>query len=199
MREAQEFYSENVEKMAESYNDDKLPEEFLQMRKRFSEMVEDGKILDAGCGTGRDTEFFNEEGLKAVGIDIAEGMIEFAKENKKGEFKIMNLKNTEFADDYFNGVWCSASIFFMNEEQMKRSLDELSRVLKGQGILYISFKTGDGKYVKKRWGEKVEEYHISVEEAKKMLENAGFDIVDFIESKSNTDNEFVNFFCKLTN
>ena len=39
MREAQEFYSENAEKMAEKYDDDKLPEESLQMRKRFSKMV----------------------------------------------------------------------------------------------------------------------------------------------------------------
>lgn len=58
-------------------------------REKFIERIfPKGKILDAGCGPGRDSAFFEERGLQVVGIDLSEKLLEIAKQKapKTGEF-----------------------------------------------------------------------------------------------------------------
>ena len=80
----EEVYSDSAQQFAEKWSIDNITDELARMLEEFVDLVEDGRVLDAGCGHGRDVEYFVENGLEAVGIDKAEGMIEHAKQNKKG-------------------------------------------------------------------------------------------------------------------
>ncbi len=179
VKSAGEFYSLIPEKMEEKYSEENLPEPFVEFRRKFVELVGSGRILDAGCGPGRDCEFFMENGFEAVGIDVAEGMIEYARGNRKGEFHVMDMRSLDFEDSSFNGLWCSASIFFIPKEEIKGVLAEFSRVMKENGVIYLNFKVGKGELVKEKWGEKVKEYHLGREEVEKMLQESGFEILEY--------------------
>lgn len=177
VKAVKDFYSENAEKQARQYQTDKLAEEFIEIRWNFSERIDNGSVLDAGCGTGRDTEFFQSEGFVSFGIDIASGMIEYAGKNSEGTFQQMDFRDLKFEEDKFDGIWCSASIFFVPKDEMKKVLKEFKRVLKDGGILFVDFKSGDGEYVKKKWNSSVKEWHLNEKEAKEIVRSSGFNIV----------------------
>jgi SAM-dependent methyltransferase len=53
----------------------------------ISQHVSGRKALDFGCGTGRSTRFLKQHGLDAVGVDIADEMIQLAREfDREGEY-----------------------------------------------------------------------------------------------------------------
>lgn len=189
---AKEFYSNNAEKQAKNYSEQDLADEFLNMRREFAEKSE-GKLLDAGCGHGRDSKFFNQIGLSVVGVDISEGLIDIARERSEAKFKVMGLRDLNFPDESFDSVWASASVFFMSPEDMQTAIDEFSRVLRPGGRLFITFKLGDGRFLKEKWGSEVEEWHISREKGRKMLEDSGFKILEQDPNRSENGNDFINF------
>jgi len=195
VEDPEKFYSRHPEKMDESYSDENLPQEFLELREDFLKTVGDGEILDCGCGTGRDTDYFVRNGMEAVGIDIAEGMIEHAQENREGEFMEKDIRELDFDEDRFEGIWCSASIFFMPKKEMKEALKNLRKVLKPNGIIYISFKIGDGKVEREKWGDSVIQYHLPEDEAVEVLNDSGFEI-ERSEIQNPEHATFANFFCR---
>ena len=174
----EQFYSKGAEQFAEKYSIEEMPEDYIQLLDKFADKVGKGKVLDAGCGPGRDTEYLTEKGLDVTGIDLAEGMIEHAKDNKKGLFKKMDIRDLEFEDNNFEGIWCNTVMHFFPPEQMPEILDELKRVLKDEGVFYISFKIGEGTFMRQRYGSEVKQYLIPEKKARKMLEEKGLQIKD---------------------
>lgn len=185
MNEVEEFYSKDLEEMDEKFGDlEKMPEQFLEFLDSFVSRVGSGRVLDAGCWTGRDTEFFSEHGLEAVGIDLATDAIEHANDNRRGDYREMDMRDLEFENSSFNGVWCTAAIFFMPKVEMKKALEEFHRVLKPDGILYVSIKLGEGENLKTRKELEITEHLLSQEEAEELVEQTGFKI----ESRHHTQN-----------
>lgn len=174
----EEFYSKGAEQFAEKYSIEEMPEDYIQLLDKFAEKVESGKVLDAGCGPGRDTEYLTEKGLEATGVDLAEGMIKHAEKNKKGDFHIMDIKNLEFPRNEFEGLWCNTVMHFFPPEEMPEVLDELKRVTKEKGVFYVSFKIGEGTFMRERYGSEVKQYLIPEEKARKMLNERGLKIKD---------------------
>ncbi|MFB6115643.1 MAG: class I SAM-dependent methyltransferase [Candidatus Nanohalobium sp.] len=172
----EEFYSKGAEQFAEKYSIENMPQAYIDLLDKFAEKVGGGKVLDAGCGAGRDTEYLTEKGLKATGIDLAEGMIEHARENKKGEYRLMDVRNLDFEENKFEGVWCNTLIHFFPPEEMPEIIDELKRVLKPEGVPYISFKIGEGTFIRERYGSEVKQYLIPEEKARNMLKERGLEI-----------------------
>ena len=197
MLDPEDFYTRGAEEFAENHRLDDRPgvKEKLQ---NFCEDVEGERILDAGCGPVEEPTVFVERGFDYTGIDIAPGMIEYARENRKGDFHVMDMKDTDFQDEEFDGIWCNASIFFVPPDEMRETLQELARVLKTGGNLYINFKLGDGSFLKQKYGDEIRQYLVSEKEAREMLESAGFRIESFsqIDLSSCTLGEF---FCTLEN
>lgn len=193
-----EFYSRNAARQDREYPREEMPETFVRHREKFVELVGRGRVLDAGCGPGMDTDYFIEEGLDAVGVDIGEGCIDYARENKKGEFQVQDLRDLKFEGNSFDGVWCSAAVFFFTgKDGIKESIDEFNRVLKAGGVLYIDFKVGDGETVKQKWDGSVREYHLSDSEAGRMLTDGGFEIIHSDENQgARKDKRFTNFMCR---
>ncbi|MFH1850136.1 MAG: methyltransferase domain-containing protein [archaeon] len=139
------------------------------------------KVLDAGCGSGRDVQYLTAEGLKVVGIDYSDQMISQAKKRfKKGNFRVMDFEKMEFPDASFNGIWCCASLIHIPKRNLPNVLKEFSRILSDDGILYVSVKDGEGERMiryKKLNHEKALFVYFTQQEIENFLSHAGFTIL----------------------
>ncbi len=192
----EEFYSSISEEFAEEYAMENMPQVYIDLLDRFIELVEGEKVLDAGCGPGRDTEYFVENGLDATGIDLGEDMIRHAEENKKGRFKLMDVKDLEFEDGEFDGVWSNTLVNLFPPEEMPDVVSELARVTRKNGVVYISFKIGKGSIMREAYGGEVKQYRVSEEKAREILESQGLEIVEMNVSETSGGFTSAGTFCR---
>ena len=100
------------------------------------------RILDFGCGSGRDTKYFLERGFLVDAIDGSKKLCEAAS-----EYTGIEVKNMLFADlnevDKYDGIWACASILHVPKNELFDVFKNMIRALKDEGIIYASFKYGD--------------------------------------------------------
>lgn len=193
-----EYYSTAVPAYDAQTAEQEMPRAFLDVRDRFTDMVDGDRVLDAGCGPGRDTDHFAGEDYDAVGVDIAGDTVEYAwEQGRDGEYAAMDIGDLAFEDDSFDGVWCNAALFFVPPDEMEEMVEELYRVQTGDGVAQFALKLGDGSITKQKdeADVSVEQYLVPEADAVEMLEDAGYSVVD----RSTADfgeYRFGNFFCR---
>ncbi|MFB6180884.1 MAG: class I SAM-dependent methyltransferase [Candidatus Nanohalobium sp.] len=193
----EKFYSRGAEKFAENNSIENLSDRFVDFIDSFIEEVGEGRVLDAGCGPGRDVEYFTENGLDAVGIDLAGGMIEYAKANKKGEYHIMDIRNLEFGDESFDGVYCNAVMHFFPPEKMKNVISELKRVLKPEGVLFLNFKLGEeDSILREKYNGEVKQYLLDQDQINQLLKEQNLKIIEKLEDNTIGGFEIINIICR---
>lgn len=101
-----------------------------------------GKILDFGCGSGRDAKFFHEQGFDVDALDGSAQMAEEARNYTGLEVKQMCFQDFH-AEERYDGIWANASLLHLPEEELQPVFASLMEALKEEGILYASFKYGD--------------------------------------------------------
>ena len=106
-----------------------------------------GKILDAGCGSGRDTKFFLEKGFSVVAFDNSPNMVRHAAEYTGQEVLLMSFEDIEFKDN-FDGIWACASVLHVPENNISTVLSKFTDALKDSGIIYTSFKYGENEGIR---------------------------------------------------
>lgn len=152
--------------------------------KFISLINKNGKILDLGCGPGRDLKFFQEKGLKAFGVDICPEMIAIAK--KRSRLKnvyLGDMYNLPFDDNFFAGIYCCASLSHIPKKDLVTVLNEIKRVCRKNAVMFCSVKLGNrediiqenkyGKMIKRFWA------FYQVNEIKKRLNGSGFKIINY--------------------
>ena len=108
------------------------------------------KILDLGCGTGRHSEILEKNGFRIVGVDISEvatNISEEALNNSHIAFFTGDMKDIRFPDSYFDAVFCFQVIHHAKVYEIWKAFDEITRVLKKDGILFVSLPTKDNKHI----------------------------------------------------
>lgn len=104
---------------------------------RFVELLPGRKILDVACGPGHDTDYLSRMGFNCLGIDLSKKMIQLARQNFKGKFKIMDFFNLKLKNDSFDGMWCSSILVHIKRGDLPKLLENSRKVLKNNGILGI--------------------------------------------------------------
>lgn len=191
---ASKFYSKGAEKFAEKYSEGKIDPDYLEMIEDFAEKTETGKILDAGCGPGRDSKILTEKGFNVTGLDLSEEMIEIARQ-KKGEYHVMDVRDLEFEDEKFDGVLANQLIIFFNGEERKQAFKELERVLKPGGTIFLGLKKGEKPFTRERYGSSITQYPITEEKARELLENFKIQRKETTERKGEEPG-FMNFIAR---
>ncbi|MDB5023636.1 MAG: Methyltransferase type 11 [Mucilaginibacter sp.] len=111
------------------------------------------KVLDAGCGSGRNLVYFLRNGYEVYAIDPNAGAVEVVKLLAKSiapaipqtNFMVTNAENLSFADQYFDLVISSAVLHFADSEaHFDRMLQALWRVLKPGGYLFARLASDIG-------------------------------------------------------
>ena len=107
------------------------------------------KILDAGCGNGRNMQWFLQNNFNISGIDICKEAIDILKNIYPAlpadRFLVSAIEETIFKDNYFDHIICSAVLHFANNTaQFKKMIAELIRILKPGGTIFIRMTSDIG-------------------------------------------------------
>ena len=150
--------------------DRKIYDFFRFMQKRtisLTALKEKDYFLDIGCGTGWAVRYASriiKENGKAFGIDLSPKMIEIAKANSPNNQNVFffqaNSENLPFEDNFFEYIICTNS--FHHYLDPLKVLDEVFRVLKKEGEIYILDVTTDGFLAKMldKGFQKTEQEHV---------------------------------------
>jgi ubiquinone/menaquinone biosynthesis C-methylase UbiE len=149
---------------------------------KFSAMMAlNGKILDLGCGSGRAMKHFIEKGFSVVGIDFSEEMLKLARKRvPQADLQKMDMRKLKFPDESFDGIWSNFTLLHVPAREIPTVLNECFRVLKPNGIFFVSVGVGiDQEGVEEEWlkkGEKMFFNSMSKESLTKYLITAGFTV-----------------------
>ena len=151
-------------------------------QKFLSYLSPNSRVLDLGCGPGRDAAYFVGKGHRVVGVDISSEMISLAKHDvPQAEFIIGDIESLGFPAEAFDAVWASASLLHVSKKAMPGVLAMLYRTLKPGGVFHVSMKQGCGEQVERdhRYGG-VEKFWNYVDETEliDLLEAHGFVILE---------------------
>jgi len=113
-------------------------------------LKEGAKILDAGCGEGRNIHYCLKNQMDVFGIDQNPEALHFLRliankhklDNVEARFQQMTLDKLLFPDQTFDTIICNAVLHFASDtNHFTKMIEEMSRVLKSKGALFIRTMT----------------------------------------------------------
>lgn len=112
------------------------------------------RILDLGCGPGRDLIAFKEAGHDPVGLDGAPSFCAMAREHSGCEVFHQDMLALDLPPGEFDGIFANASLFHVPTQELPRVIGALRRALKPRGVLFASNPRGDNRegYSDARYG-----------------------------------------------
>src|SRR5687767_4129226 len=134
---------ETYNKIAEEWHKDHQTDDWWRngTDKFISFLKTEDLVLDVGCGGGTKSKYLINKGLKIVGIDIAEKMVEIAKrEVPEGKFIAMDLSRVETLEEMFDGIFMQAVLLHIPKKYAQEILGKMVNKLKSSGYLYIAVK-----------------------------------------------------------
>ena len=138
-----DYYNKN----SEEYFNSTLNVDMTNTYKPFLKLVpKDGKILDLGCGSGRDSMNFIKLGYEVTAVDGSKELAKKASVLLGKEVIVSTFEELELKEK-FHGIWACASLLHIKREDLKTVLNNLYNNLDDNGVFYMSFKYGEKEYV----------------------------------------------------
>jgi len=138
-----QYYEEH----AQEFTENTINADMSEIRSRFLVHLTPGaRILDFGCGTGRDTKAFQDLGYDISAIDGSPTLCRIA-----GEYSGVCVRCMDFREyipeegETYDGIWACASLLHLKKQELHSVLHELGTALRPGGILYTSFKYGENE------------------------------------------------------
>lgn len=170
------YYEKNYKKYESEKHDITMIGTYEPFLKR---LPKDAKILDLGCGTGRDSLYFKKLGFQVVALDGSKEMCKIAEKNLNQKVICTTYENMDL-NEQFDGIWACSSLLHLTEEDLINILKKLENYLQEDGILYASFKKGtneeieNGRYF----------YYLTEEKWKKIEANLNYATEEMYYTKS---------------
>ena len=134
-----EYYNQNADMFAQGTR----LVDFTVVQERFSKMLPVGsRILDFGCGSGRDTKYFLEKGYLVEATDGSSELCKLASDFTGIEVKEMLFQDLDASGKY-EGIWACSSILHLPKKELLPVIRKMCDALKNNGVIYTSFKYGD--------------------------------------------------------
>jgi len=133
-----DYYNKNAETFfaaTATVNMEPVHQRFLKL------LPPTGRVLDAGCGSGRDTKAFAEKGYIVDAFDASPELAKLASEFTGQPVEVVSFLEFD-RDQIYDGIWACASLLHVAEADLVQALQRLWRSLKRGGVLYVSFKHG---------------------------------------------------------
>ncbi|MGH7825660.1 MAG: class I SAM-dependent methyltransferase [Candidatus Binatia bacterium] len=129
------------------------------------------RILDFGCGPGRDLKIFKELRHEAIGLEGAERFAELAREYSNCEVWQQDFLRLQLPPEYFDGIFANAALFHVPSQELPRILEELQATLKPNGILFSSNPRGENE---EGWNGQRYGVYYNLERWRELVTAAGF-------------------------
>ncbi len=101
-----------------------------------------GKILDVGCGPGRDLVAFAQQGHEAIGLDATPAFVEMARQLSGCDVWQQSFLNLDLPPNIFDGIFANASLIHVPSQNMVEVLRRLCNALVPNGALVMSMARG---------------------------------------------------------
>jgi SAM-dependent methyltransferase len=137
---------------AEAFFAQTVSVDITNLHTLFLELLPSGSnILDAGCGSGRDSKVFLERGYKVTAFDASSEMASLAA--KWSGLEVLCMRFDEIDWQYtFDGIWACSSLLHVPRAEFSEVFQLLWKSLKPGGIIYASFKLGkDERFQNERY------------------------------------------------
>ncbi|MCI0476889.1 MAG: class I SAM-dependent methyltransferase, partial [Anaerolineales bacterium] len=92
------------------------------------DLIPAARVLDLGCGPGRDIELLRQRGYHVVGADLSLGMLREARARVGGALWCGDMRDLGCASQAFDGVWLCATLLHLPRVDAPRALAEVRRV-----------------------------------------------------------------------
>lgn len=138
-KKSQDYYNLHAEAYFALTKDTFIPK---AMEVFLSRMREGGRILDLGCGSGRDSRYFLERGFQVTALDGSKEMCRLA--SLYIQKPVVHCDYFSFVpEDLYDGIWAQASLVHLEKKEIQAMLKRLSSWLKQDGTVVLSFCYGD--------------------------------------------------------
>lgn len=138
MNDTLKFYYDN----AESFTANTLNADMSDARNKFLKYVKSRKILDLGCGAGRDTLAFSNAGYEVTAMDGCKSLCEQVKKISNAKVLNMTFDAINFVNE-FDGIWACASLLHVSSSEIIAILEKVIKSAKYNSPIYMSFKYGE--------------------------------------------------------
>lgn len=98
-------------------------------------------LLEIGAGTGRDSKFFQDQGLETVCIDLSPAMVELCKQKGLTAY-VMDVGDIQFPDGSFDAIYSMNSLLHLTKVEFPAILRRIDMLLKTDGVVFIGVYGG---------------------------------------------------------
>lgn len=135
------FYDEH----ADEYFERTVHANLSHLYERFLPLLpKGGRILDVGCGSGRDLKAFKSRGYRPLGIEPSPRLAHLAHEYSGVGCEVVKVQDMTFAGE-FDGVWACASLLHLSKGELSDALNRMRVALVPGGVLFASIQSGQGE------------------------------------------------------
>jgi SAM-dependent methyltransferase len=135
------WYDQN----AESFFARSIDTAILVQQRAFADLLpRGGRVLDAGCGSGRDAKTFREWGFEVTATEAAPKLAALARRHSGVDVQVMTFDQMDWVEA-FDGIWACASLLHVPRSGLPPTLRRLTRTLVPGGVWFMSFKYGEGE------------------------------------------------------
>jgi SAM-dependent methyltransferase len=144
MTDTNKYYQDN----ADSFYSATVDIDMSATYQKFLPLIPPGgALLDAGCGSGRDSLHFKTQGYDTTAMDASPALCTLARELLEQDVHCIGFEDITW-QNHFDGVWACASLLHVAKDELPSVMKRLAKSLKLGGVMYASFKYGDSERVK---------------------------------------------------
>lgn len=148
---------------AQEFIDSTFKLDLSDLYNRFEPYLKPGaRILDIGCGPGRDLKYFSKKYI-AEGIEPSASLAAYAKEHSGCVVHEATIQDF-YTETKYDGLWACASLLHIPKTELSETFKKLSSLLNPNAPFYLSFKYGDfegernGRFFNDQTEESIKDY-----------------------------------------
>ncbi len=165
--------------------------------------IHGNRVLEIGCGGGRDAHDLLQAGFDYIGTDASKGLLALAQKlNPKGTFKKMSFYDLRFPAHQFDAVWSIATLLHIPKRRLPKVLRSIRRLLTPQGMFVVSMKeksnVDEQVITQEKYGGVTRFFAFySKNEFRNILREHGFRVIKQFQ-KSEGGNNWMSFVCTVS-
>ncbi|KAJ1491364.1 S-adenosyl-L-methionine-dependent methyltransferase [Baffinella frigidus] len=97
------------------------------------------RLLDLGCGPGRDVQYFTGLGHEVTGLDGCKEFVDMCQKMCPTSSTLQqDLHSLDLPTQHFDGIFANAALFHVKRSELQRVLGELKAAVAPNGVIFVS-------------------------------------------------------------